>query len=247
MRAEALDGGFVERGRLVLGGRVGGPVARAAAQDFLAQPAVLVDLQHVDRDVRRRQALDPVQRFAPSRFGLAGEAGDEVDIDVGEAGRAQQVHFAGHRGGGVAAAGAPDFEIDEGLHAERDAVDAALRPRARGFGGEGAGRGLDGGFGPGPAGDGVEQRPQRIRGEVAGRAAAQVDGFRPPRPCVAADLRQQRLAVARLRVAREDARGEVAVGALLRAKGIGDVDSRHEYDCSEGGGRGVGGGPCGAQ
>jgi hypothetical protein len=86
---EAFDGEFVEIGDLVVVGDVGGAVADAAEEALLAETAVLVDFEHVDGDVRGREALDPIERFAPTGGGLAGEAGDEVDIAVFDAGVAE--------------------------------------------------------------------------------------------------------------------------------------------------------------
>ena len=63
--ARRVDGEFVEGGGLVFGGRIERAVADAAEQHFLAEAAVLVDFEHVDGDVVGREALDPVEGFAP--------------------------------------------------------------------------------------------------------------------------------------------------------------------------------------
>ena len=219
-RGQAFDGQFVEIGRGVVGGRIEGAVAHPAEQHFLAEAAILVHFEHVDGDVFRRQALHPVERFAPGGFGLAGKPGDQVDIDVVYARRVQHRHLGGDDLRGVRAPGAAEFLFDEGLHAERDAVDAGGGPGARGFGREVAGSGFDGGFRPGTSGDEVEQRAQGIGSEIARRAAAQVDGVGSPFPGVGADLARQRLAIAHFEIAREDAAGEIAVGTLLRAERV---------------------------
>src|SRR5438105_1300308 len=64
-RGEPIDGQFVEPCGGVLRRRVHGAVAHAAEQQFFTEAAVLIDLQHVDRDVLGRDPLDPIQRFAP--------------------------------------------------------------------------------------------------------------------------------------------------------------------------------------
>ena len=79
----------------------------------------------------------------------------------------------------------------------------------------------------------VEERSQFVGVESAGSAAAQVDGFGLPLPGVGADFGVERGEIARFEVARKDARREIAVGALLRAEGIREVDSGHSLDCSE--------------
>ena len=217
-RRQAFDGEFVEIGGGVVGGRIEGAVAHAAEQHFLAEAAVLVHFEHVDGDVLRGEALHPVERLAPGGFGLAGKSGDQVDVDIAYAGGAQHRNLGGDDLRGVRASGAAEFLFDERLHAERDALDAGSGPGAGGFRRDVAGSGFDGGFRPGASGDEIEQRAQRIGGEIARGAAAQVDRVGSPVPGVGADLRRQRVAVAQLEVARENAAGEIAVGTLLRAE-----------------------------
>ena len=90
---QTLDGDLVEVGGQLVGRGVGRAVAHAAQAQFAAQAAVVIHFQHVDRDVLRRQALHPVERFAPAGLGLAGEAGDQIDIDIADAALAQQRDF----------------------------------------------------------------------------------------------------------------------------------------------------------
>jgi hypothetical protein len=65
-----------------------------------------------------REALDPIERFAPGGFGLAGKAGDQVDIDVADAGGAEMGDFGGDDLRIVAAAATPNLGVNEGLNAE---------------------------------------------------------------------------------------------------------------------------------
>ena len=132
----------------------------------------------------------------------------------------------------MAAAGAADLVLDEGLNAERDAVDSKRGPGAGFFGGEGAGCGFDGGLQPRAPGNRREEGSQFAGGERAGRAAAQVNGFRLPLPGVRADFGGEREAVALFERARKDSGREVAVGAFLRAERVRDVDAGHSPDCS---------------
>ena len=132
----------------------------------------------------------------------------------------QHRDFAGDYLRRVRAPRAAEFLFDERLHAQRDAVDAGLGPRAGGIGRDVAGSGFDGGFRPGTSGDQFQQRPQGIGSEIARRAAAQVYRVGSPVPGVGADLARQRLAIAHFEIAREDAAGEIAVGTLLRAERV---------------------------
>ena len=72
------------------------------------------------------------------------------------------------------------FLIDEGLHAERDAIDAGAQQRGQNFIGERAGGDFDGELGRGrkleDSGDGGEEAVELIGGKNAGRAAAEIDG-----------------------------------------------------------------------
>ena len=229
---QPLHGHFVEVHHLVLGGGFGRAVACAAAQHLRAQAAVFVHLQHVDGNVRRGQAFDPIERFAPARFGLAGEARDEIDIAVADAGGFEEPQLFRHGLGAVFAAAAADFLFHERLHAQAHAIDAARGPRAGLLGGQAAGRGFDGGFEPGLAGYGLHHFSQFTRVEIAGRAAAPVDGFGLPLPRVPPDLGFQRADVARFQLARKHRGRKIAERAFLRAEGVGKIDARHSSDCS---------------
>ena len=85
----------------------------------------------------------------------------------------------------------------------------------------------------GPSGN--ERRAVRkSRGVHAGwGAAAEVDGFGTPLPGVRADLALKRGPIARFEGAREDSRREIAVGTLLGAERVREVDAGHFIDCSE--------------
>ena len=229
---QPLDGHLVELRHLVFGGGLGRAVAGAAAQHLLAEAAVFVHLQHVDGNVRRGQAFDPIEGFAPARQGLAGEARDEIDVAVADAGGLEKPQLLNHGLRGVFSAGAADFLFHKRLHAQAHAIDAARGPRAGLFGGEAAGSGFDGGFQPGTAGNGLQDLAQGTEVEIAGRAAAQVDRFGLPLPRVRPDLRFQRVDVARFQLAREHPGREIAERALLRAERVGKIDARHSSDCS---------------
>src|SRR5437868_1972103 len=106
----------------------------------------------------RGEAGDPVGGFLPEGGGVAGKSGDESDVVIGDAGCAEDLDFLSDDGGSVAATGAADLGLDEGLYTEADAVDAGIAPGAGFIGSDAAGGGFEGGFGPGAAGNCVEQR-----------------------------------------------------------------------------------------
>ena len=58
-----------------------GAVANASEQHLAAEATVFVDLEHVDGDVGGGEALNPIEGVLPGFGGLAGESGDEVDVD----------------------------------------------------------------------------------------------------------------------------------------------------------------------
>ena len=61
---------LIKAGDAIVGGNILRPVALAESDHFRSQAAVLIDLQHVDRHVLRRQPLHPVERFLPGSRGL---------------------------------------------------------------------------------------------------------------------------------------------------------------------------------
>ena len=132
----------------------------------------------------------------------------------------QYRNLASHDLRRVRASRAAKLLFHERLHAERDAVDAGLAPRARGIGRDVTGSSFDSSFRPGTSGDEREQRLQCVGSKIARGATAQVHRVGSPFPAVGSDLARQRLAIAQLEVTREDAAGEIAVGALLRAKRV---------------------------
>ena len=229
-RGEPLDGDFVEGGGRVFGGGVGGAVADAAEQHFLAEAAVLVHLQHVDGDVRRARGARSSRAIRARLASVWPErpAIRSILMLPMPASRSMR-DFRGDDRGGVLAAGAADFRVDERLDAEADAVDAGVDPGARLVGGDACRARLRGWL---RARGGRGCRSRRPREGVAGRGCwgcRRRD--RRSRAChcqACAEIsRSQRVEITRLQFARKDARGEIAVGTLLRAEGIGEVDSWH--------------------
>src|SRR5689334_20408457 len=112
------------------------------------------------------------------------------------------------------AAGTADFQLDEGLDAEADAIDAGFDPRARLLRSDCAGGRFERGFDPGTCGNQVEDGTESAGGHAAGGAPAEINSLRLPIPGVGGDLLSESVQVTRLQLARKDARGEIAVCTL---------------------------------
>ena len=152
-------------------------------------------------------------------------------------------HLVGDHLRGVLAPGAADLLLDERLHAQADAVDAALAPSARAFSGV---------MLPGAASmvasvqgrPGISSQQSRAALRAPERWACRRPGRRFPAAiataCARISASSSASQIARFERARKHARREIAVGALLRAERIGDVDSRHSLDCSGDAGPSIG-------
>ena len=81
--------------------------------------------------------------------GSGGGGRDEVETDVGDAGGAEAGDFVEADLRGVEAADGGGFAVDEGLDAERDAVESVMLEGFEGLGGELAGGALEGDLGGG--------------------------------------------------------------------------------------------------
>src|SRR5947209_19894979 len=102
----------------------------------------------------RAQALDPVERFPPTRVSLRRKTGDQVDIDAPDPGLTEHFDFPCHHLSRMLPAGATDLLLDERLDAETDAADSRVYPRGRLLRGNCSRRCFEGGLGPGAAGKG---------------------------------------------------------------------------------------------
>ena len=143
-----------------------------------------------------------------------------------------------HNGPGVCAAGSGGFPVDRGLHAEADAGGEYFNHCFKEFRADLAGCTLDRDFGGGvdneAVADGFEYLEEKLRLERAGGAAAEIDAAQPVRelPSIlpgtaagAAKLVAEARHIALVLAGREDARGEVAVGALCAAERDGDIET----------------------
>ncbi len=84
-RAQAFNGRFIHTGDGVVIGHVERAVTHTLKQNLAAKAAVLIHLEHIDRDVRRIEALNPIERSRPTIGSLPGKTGDQIDIEVVQA------------------------------------------------------------------------------------------------------------------------------------------------------------------
>ena len=178
--------------------------------------------------MRRLQAFDPIERFTPRSRRLAGKPGDQVDIDVLDPALTKQRDIARHNLRRVLAACARDLALHEALHAQADAIDSALSPSREPAAGVSV---------PGAASivaslhglPGTAARISRRRIRRRSNSACRHRGTRFPAATatVPLDLPAKRVHVSRFHLARKNARRKIAVGALLRAERIGDVNPGH--------------------
>ena len=143
---EGFAGFDVEVGGGVVVGDVVGVVSGASSDEFAAEAGVVVDFEHVDGDVRDPGGDDLGERVGPGFCGLVWEAGDEVERDLGDAGRAEIGDVAQGDLASVEAAHGARFLIDERLHAEGDTVHAGVDQDLEDFGRERSGGDFNGDF-----------------------------------------------------------------------------------------------------
>ena len=158
-----------------------GVEALTAGHDLASEARVFVDLKHINAEVSQANAGCDIERVLPACGGLVGEAGNQVDADIGYTRCLEPEDFADAVALGVAAADGRAFAIDERLNAEADAIHALML----GFGEDGvrdlAGCGFEGDLGAGSDVKGLVERGEdaaKLRGlEQAGGSATEVDSI----------------------------------------------------------------------
>ena len=235
---EVRAGGLVELGGEFVGGNAVGVEALAAGEDFAAEAGVFVNLEHVDAEVGEADAGGDVERVLPGGRGLVGEAGDEVGADVGYAGGLEAKDLVDAVALGMAAADGGALAIDEGLHAERDAIDALLLGLGEDGIGDLAGCGFEGDLGGGCDLEGLAEGGEdaaKLGGlEQAGGSSAEVEGVDGGGESgvearggerSGGDLVAELGDVGFDGRGRGDTGGKVAEAAFRAAEGYGDVDA----------------------
>ena len=170
---------------------------------------------------------------------MLGETGDQVETDIREPQITKDRHPLIDIGCAMPASCGLEFVVNEGLHAETDAIDARRRPVSGLFGldrfGVGFERDLVERARKGIA-DSLKYFTQQARLKKARRAAADVDGVdgqargqRNPRCSeerrVTTNFPTNRFDIRRKAASRHHAGMEVTVGALRLAEGYLDVDA----------------------
>ncbi len=196
-------------------------------KDLQAEPAVFVDFEHINRDMRRIEAADPVERFTPTRFRLERETGDEVEIEVVESRCPESRDVGEYRPGAMLTPRLRQFAFHERLHAETDSIDSCVAPRRGFFRGDSAGCGLDRSLGPPRPWKGKQDFPESGRLHGTWRSAAEVHGVGLPLPDVRGDLAEKRPSILQFHRSWLHVGGEVAIRALLCTERITDIDARH--------------------
>ena len=241
---EGFERRFVEAGYGVVGGDQIGVVAGTAGEKFAAEAGVFVDFKHVDAGVGGAGFGEDGEGFLPGGEGLPGEAGEQIEVDVGDACGAEAGEVVEDDGAGVEAAGGGGFLVDEGLYAEGDAVDAGGGEGGEGFVGDLAGGALDGDFGVGGEAEvgahGGEEAGHVRAGEDGRSASAEVHGVHGARQVnvhaggplgSGGHVGDEAVDVACVFAGGVDTGGEVAVGALGATEGDGEVEPERVVRC----------------
>ena len=86
---QPFDGGFVHLRDGVVGGHQAGVIARASGQHLAPKPRFFIDFEHVDAGVEHAAVEQHGDGFVPGGEGLAGQSGDQVQVEIGDSGGAQ--------------------------------------------------------------------------------------------------------------------------------------------------------------
>ena len=107
------------------------------------------------------------------------QAGDEINIEIGDAGGAQANNFFEDDGAGVQAADGAGFGVDKGLHPEADTVHAAAQQQVDNLGRKRAGSAFDSDFGIGSDfeifAQAIEDARELLGREHGGSAATEIN------------------------------------------------------------------------
>ena len=164
-------------------------LAPFAGGKLLEERRVLLVGEGVSGDMPRRAGQRGAQRFLPLRLALAGQREHQVDVDVVEAVRAQELDSGGDVLRRVLAAEGLEQRRVERLRAEADAVDAGLAPRGGFLRGDRGRVDLERELEQVAVERGVAQRPdqlaEKFRRQHRGRAAAEVDRLQRERKFLA--------------------------------------------------------------
>jgi len=227
---------LVHTGDGVVGGNNFGVVARTSGKQFPSQAGFVIDFEHVNTGMGDARGDEGRERLLPGDEGLARQAGDEVEVDIGDAGGPETGEVVKDNGAGMKPAALVSFAIDERLNSETDAVDTGAHEGRHGLIRELAGGTFDRDLGVGVDGelgaDGSEELVDEIWFEQAGSSAAEIDSVNATGQVRAEALAPsssivhvggEAIYVSRVIASGKDARGKVTVSALRAAERDGDV------------------------
>lgn len=86
---EGVDGAFVHAGDCVVGGDESGVIAGSAGEELAAEAGLVVDFEHVKAGVGNAGGDEFGEGLLPGEESLSGKAGDEIKVEVGDAGGAE--------------------------------------------------------------------------------------------------------------------------------------------------------------
>ncbi len=176
---EGFAGPEIPIGDRVVVRQQGRAEAEATAQGLGPEARIFVELEHIDTGVVDRSVRQGLNGAGPATAGLAGQAGDEVGRNMGDAGGAHPFELGQGFCAGVGAGGGAGFAVHKGLHAEGDAIDARALGGFQSRGGKLERGSFQGDFGVGldyellP--DGGEKLRKKLGRKQRRGAAAQID------------------------------------------------------------------------
>src|SRR5215831_9454303 len=83
----------------------------------------LFDIEHINRNMLRLEAFDPVQVFPPDFQPLVRQAGNQIDTDVAESMFSETVEISKYIGSAVDSTRILQIPVIERLHTEADSID----------------------------------------------------------------------------------------------------------------------------
>lgn len=124
-------------------------IARAACDQLATEPGIVIHLEHVNASVRHLAGDGLLQGLFPTFRALMRQAGNQIDIDVRNPGRAQSCNVVQNGRPIVQPAYRSRLGVNEGLHAQADPVHPASEKDFQDLLTQSSGRTLDGDFGTG--------------------------------------------------------------------------------------------------
>ena len=142
------------------------PIPRSQHQQLAPQPAVLIHLQHVNRNMRNAQPLHPIERLLPTSLRLPRQPSNQIDADRFNPRRPQQPNLLLDNLRRVLSSRPRQLLLHKRLHAQTHPIDPRLAPRSNLLRVEPPRSRLDSSLRPLPPRNRRENRPQRLRAPI---------------------------------------------------------------------------------